>query len=688
MMFNDLLFELGTEELPSSLVRPLVEALSTHLVTALKNANIKHGQVFPYATPRRLALIIKDVETLQPSQHMSRRGPSMAMALDENGKPLPALVGFAKSCKVDIKDLSTIKTDKGEWWIYEAEQPGAQTKELLPGMLKEAIAGLPIKKPMRWGNGEFLFARPVHWVLLLFGQEVVDCELFGLKTGRETYGHRFHHPQALTISSPSEYVSLLKEAFVVADDALRRQMIAEQVTTLAALHGYEPIMPDMLLDEVTFIVEWPKALFANFEKKFLNVPSEALIAAMQHHQRYFALQNKEGQLVPHFITVANIFSTNEEQVIRGNEKVIRARLSDADFFYRQDQKKRLSEYREATAQVIFQEKLGSLQAKMERISDLMDYLIEPLQLIKTEAKRAAFLSKCDLMTGMVSEFPELEGVMGYYYACKDGESIAVASALKEQYLPRFAKDELPASSLGIALAIADRLDTLVGIFAIGQRPTGVKDPFKLRRQALAIVRLLMTVPAPLSLSNFIDIALGLYAKTIKPGAEVAGELKRFILERLQSYYQSENIPQHYVESVRACQDDWLFDLDKRIHALKVFADFKEASHLSSLCKRVNNLIQQAGMPADADVDSNLIQESAEKTLLTEMQRVEKTLTTLLQNGDYEAILQQLAMLHGPVDAFFEQVMVMVEDKAIKENRLRLLKRLQRLLQSVADISLL
>ena len=691
-MLNDLLFELGTEELPSGAVWPLADALATHLVALLAKANLQHGSVYRYATPRRIAVLIQDVQSHQASQAISRRGPAFASAIDAEGQPLPALLGFAKSCGVTVNELSTSKTEKGEWWVYEAVSAGASTRDLLPSMISEALASLAIAKPMRWGSNDVLFARPVHWAVLLLGEEVVACNVLGVATGRQSFGHRFHHPQAIIIPTPRAYESLLKEAFVIADFAVRRDMIMQQVQQLAESRGEQAVMPALLVDEVTSIVEWPQALLVNFEEAFLDVPAEALIAAMQSHQKCFALRDQQGALLPHFITVANIASSNVQRVINGNEKVMRARLSDAAFFYRQDKRQPLSQYQAATANVIFQARLGSLQDKMMRLQAIMDYLVSPLQLDRSHALRAAELSKCDLMTGMVGEFPDLQGLMGSYYARHDGEADAVASALNEQYMPRFAADGLPQSRLGLALSLADRLDTVVGSFALGQKPSGVKDPFKLRRHALAIARLLISTPAAINLSLLIEYTLLVYGDALQPVHDAIAELKPFILERLQSYYQTQGIRHEFVQAVRACQDDWLYDIDQRVHALLAFVALPEAASLSAACKRVNNLLQHAALLMDKetaiDINIDLFEEAAEKALFEQIQTVEQVVAPLYSSGDYGQILSQLARLREPVDVFFEQVMVMVDHPELKINRLRLLARLQNVLQGVADISLL
>lgn len=688
-MSNDLLFELGTEELPSGAVWPLADALANNIAANIRKAGLNHGEVRQFATPRRLAVLIQQVEDKQPSQKIVRRGPACVAACDAEGKPTEALLGFARSCGVSLDELTKIKTDKGEWWAYESDSPGADTCDLLPLMVKEAIAALPMAKPMRWGDGDVEFARPVHWAVMLFGDRVIPAEILGVVAGRQSYGHRFHHPQAIEISSPHLYEVLLKDAFVIADFNARRQLIIEQVEDLAAQHGFDAVMPESLVDEVTSIVEWPRALLASFEQEFLDVPAEALIAAMQSHQKCFALRDSRGQLQPYFIAVANIVSHHAEQVIAGNEKVMRARLSDAAFFYRQDQKRALSDYIPATENVIFQARLGSLQDKAMRIQTLMNFLIQPLQLNERQALRAAELCKCDLMTGMVGEFPELQGLMGYYYAQHDGEDMLVAQALNEQYMPRFAADALPETTLGLALSLADRLDTLVGIFAIGQKPTGVKDPFKLRRHALAVVRLLMATSAPLNLSTLIEQALHGYEDSLQPGKEMVAELHAFILERMQSFYQSQDIATDLIQAVRARQNDWLYDVDMRVRALLNFIHLPEAVSLSAACKRVNNILQQASLASlNTAVEPQQLEEAAERTLFDHIQTMEQAVIPLYSEGNYVHILEQLATLREPVDAFFDHVMVMVDNEAVKNNRLRLLLRLQALLQGVADISLL
>lgn len=688
-MVNDFIFELGCEELPSAAVWPLANELANQLSAALDKAKLNYSEVKRFATPRRMAVIIKDLQAEQPSQTVMRRGPAAVAAFDKEEKPTQALLGFAKSCGVSVEALTRIQTDKGDWMVYETLSTGVSTKQLLPDLVSQSLAALPVTKPMRWGSGDDEFARPVHWAVMLYGDEVLPHEVLGVKTGRLSRGHRFHHPQDISIFSAQSYESQMREAFVIADFDIRRQTIKEQIKQLAEPLHATVVMPDELVDEVTSIVEWPQALIATFEKEFLDVPAEALIASMQSHQKCFALKDKQDKLLPYFITVANISSTNPQQVIAGNEKVMRARLSDAAFFFRQDKKSPLSHHIPATEQVVFQVKLGSLHDKTIRVNGLMKYLSQELDLSPQLAERAALLSKCDLLTGMVGEFPELQGLMGYYYALNDGEDIQVAHALNEQYMPRYAADSLPQSILGGALSLADRIDTLVGIFAIGQKPSGVKDPFKLRRHALAVVRLLIAMPQPLDLSSLIDAASANYANTLLVGKSLISELKPFILERLHSYYLGLGVNADLIQAVRARQDEWLYDLDKRLNALTTFVTMPEAASLSAACKRVNNLLSNvASTDLTAEINEALIEEGAEKALYTHINQMAETVESLYRAADYGALLKQLASLKEPVDAFFDNVMVMVDDNAVKKNRLAILARLKNLLRGVADISML
>ncbi len=679
---NDFLFELGVEELPVAAVRELSEALLERFRGALAEANITHGPLKSFGSPRRLALFARDVAAVQASQMKSRRGP--AVAQDAQGQSSPAVLGFAKSCGVDVSELQIETTDKGSWWTSTIRTPEIATPTLLPGMIQKILSDLPIRKLMRWGAGDLAFSRPVHWAVMLWGSDCIETDILGVVSGRTSYGHRFHHPGAVEIATPDAYEAKLLAAYVVADFKQRHTMIHEQITQLAASQQLTAVIPDDLLAEVTAIVEWPRALLADFDPKFLEVPAEALIAAMQIHQKSFALYSQQGKIAPHFIAVANIDSTDKTQVKKGNEKVMHARLSDAAFFYQKDKEQGLAAQIPALKQVVFQTQLGSLADKAARIGKIMTALQAPLHIDAQELARASALSKCDLLTGMVGEFPELQGIMGYYYAQHAGESAAVALALQEQYLPRFAQDDLPASPLGHALSLADRLDTLYGLFAIGQKPTGVKDPFKLRRHALAIARILLGLP-DLSLQACLQAAADAYVGQIeRPAPELLSELQTFILERLQSYYQNQQIPLELFQAVRACQADCLFDMAQRITALMGFIQMPDAQALSAMAKRVNNVLTQAKCEQSAVNAEHFVEES-ERVLWTAIDETEQRFK-LESTLDYAEKLQILVAIQSKLARFFDQVMVMDPDLKLQNNRLALLTRLQGLLMSIADLS--
>lgn len=690
-MSRDFLFELGTEELPSGSVFPLAEALADRIKAGLSGARLKHGLVRAFSTPRRLAVLIHDVQIEQESHHVERLGPREEAGLQGDGAPSKALLGFARSCGVDVAALAVVETPKGRRFAYNAEIPAVPTTEILPELVHDAVIGLAIAKPMRWGSGRQAFVRPVHWAVLLFGSDVVKLELFGCVTRNLSFGHRYHHPEAIKINAPKDYEARLREASVMVDFNARREAITASVLqVLEPIHA-DAVIPEALLDEVASIVEWPTALLVDFEDKFLDIPAEVLIESMQSHQKCFAVRDREGRLLPHFVTVSNIKSISPEHVIKGNERVMHARLSDAEFFFAEDKKQSLHDRVQAMENVVFQAKLGSLRDKTARIEAIMRYLLEPLNLDPVDALRAASICKCDLLTGMVGEFPELQGTMGYYYAICDGETPAVAEALKEQYLPRFSADELPHSNLGIALSLADRIDTLVGIFAIGLKPTGENDPFKLRRHALAIVRLLGVLPVSVGLSSLLHASRCAYGTHFLADDELLPAVQAFILGRLPAFYHTLDNAAEVVNAALARQSDCLRDLDTRITALKAFMQQPEAKILAAACKRVNKLLKHAPDIQQNDmgeVDEALFLDAPERALYQCIIKLESVVNTLYTDGLYGDILVELTSLREPVDAFFEHVMVMVEDTAIKTNRLRLLARLQTLLQGVADMSLL
>lgn len=684
---NDFLFELGTEELPTAAVQELSDALSHQFRLAFTTIGIAHGEMRSFGTPRRLAILVRDVAATQASQTKSRKGPAVPGSRDAEGRPTPALLGFAKSCGVSVEALSTEKTDKGEWWSYTMTTPEIPTSDLLPSITQQILADLPIRKAMRWGVGETQFCRPVHWAVMLWGDTVLKADILGVTTGRLSYGHRFHHPEVVEIATPNEYQEKLLAAHVVVDFSQRQAMIREQINQVAAAQEFSAVIPQDLLAEVAAIVEWPCALLADFDPKFLVVPAEALMASLQGHQKCFALHTKDGRMAPHFIAIANIASKEMSQVKTGNEKVVHARLSDAEFFFQQDKKQGLAAHIPALKHVVFQTQLGSLSDKSARIAKIMAAIEAPLGLNPQELTRAAELSKCDLLTGMVGEFPELQGIMGYYYATHADESPAVALSLQEQYLPRFAQDDLPKSALGLALSLADRLDTLYGLFAVGQKPTGVKDPFKLCRHALAIARMLMSLSEKLTLTACLQAAADAYVGQISSNdAQLIPELHAFVLERLYSYYQNQHIPQDVLHAVRACQQDWLYDMAQRIIALNAFIQEPQAQALCAMAKRVNNVLSQAKGSIDTTVNSTLFTVPFEHDLWTVINQTEARFSADSDGLDYSQRLRILVAIQPALAAFFEHVMVMDSDLSLQRNRLALLARLCVLLGSIADLS--
>ncbi len=692
-MWNDVLFELGTEELPSLAVKALGQALFSHLTEALLARGLidEAPMTRCLATPRRLAVLLR-AKSKEPDQEIERQGPAYHSGLNAAGEPTPALLGFSRSCNVAVDALSIKETDKGKWWVYRQKVQGKSLAELLPSLILEAVDALPIKKMMRWGDGAYTFARPVHWAVLLVDDIVVDMSLFGCKTSRFSYGHRFHHPQAIEISHANLYLESLRIGSVMVDFDARRQFVHEQILKTALSVGGEALIDKDLLDEVTSIVEWPVALSVPFDSEFLeNVPPEALIAAMQMHQKCFPVYN-ESRLMPYCITVSNIESIDPQHVIQGNERVMRARLSDAAFFYAKDKQMSLLSAIEKTKQVVFQEKLGTLYDKTQRLGVLMEFFVPIFDLASESANRAALLSKADLMTSMVNEFPELEGLMGYYYALHANETVEVANALKEQYWPRFSGDALPSTSLGKALSLADRLDTLMGTFAIGLRPTSTKDPFKLRRHAVAVIRILKETRTqkPLSLMALLRQA-ALAHVHLDVSEEAIQSLHAFILDRLPSVFQESSSA--LIQAVLVRQRDCFYDFEQRLKALNKFFEREESQALSAASKRVERLLESTDFKSDELlVDKRHLVLEAEKALLSKIEFIECQVLDYLSPSvmptvvEYDRVLTTLADCRNTVDDFFDKVMVMVDDELLKNNRLTLLARLHQLFQCVGDIS--
>jgi len=686
-LHDDLLVELGTEELPPKALKRLSEAFGEYFVSGLKQAGLltEKSTSRNFATPRRLAVSVSAVLLRQPDRETERRGPALQAAFDKDGSATRAAEGFAGSCSTSVDKLERLKTDKGEWLVFRQKEKGRAAKELIPHILDQVLKQLPIPKRMRWGDLDVEFVRPVHWLVMLHGDKVIPAEILAVKSGRKTRGHRFHAPQWLSISNVKAYEKTLKQAFVIADYEARQQRIKDSAEKLAAKHKGKAVIDSNLLDEVTGLVEWPEPIYANFDKAFLDVPAEALISTMQEHQKYFPVTNKSGELLPHFITISNIRSKQKVQVREGNERVIRARFTDAKFFWDSDRKQRLDSHIEKLRDVVFHKRLGSVHDKAVRISRLAATVAKSLGANTDMAERAGLLAKADLMTAMVYEFPDLQGVMGFYYAKHDGEKPEVAVAMEEQYLPRFAGDSLPASNTGHAVAIADKLDTLVGIFGVGEIPTGEKDPFALRRAALGVLRIIIECKLDLNLMALLKAAVEAHVELPQP-KETPAKVYEFMMDRLRAYYADAGISFDVFEAVRVCKPVQPHDFDKRVHAVMAFRKLKEADSLTAANKRVRNILKQGGDVDWDHVSEQLLQEPAEKNLASKIKKLSKEITPLFDKGDYTTAMKKLAALRPEVDDFFDNVMVMVDEEAVRDNRLALLSGLSKLFLRVADLS--
>ena len=683
MQVADFLVELGTEELPPKALKKLSEAFLSGVEQGLRDAGLAYASVRVYAAPRRLAIVAEQLATQQPDRSSQLDGPPLQAAFDAEGKPTQAALGFARKCGVELSEIDC----SGPKLRFQRSEPGQPAASLLPGIVDAALAALPIPKRMRWAARKTEFVRPTQWLVMLLGDQVIDCEILAQRAGRVSRGHRFHANHEVRISNPASYAEDLRSAYVIADFAERRQLIRQRVEQLAAEQQGTAIIPEGLLDEVCALVEWPVPLVCSFEERFLEVPQEALISTMQDNQKYFCLLDANGKLLPRFITVANIESRDPAQVIAGNEKVVRPRLTDAEFFFNQDKKQPLETRNQRLAKVVFQAQLGTLLDKAERVSQLAANIAASIGGDAQRAARAGLLSKCDLATEMVGEFPELQGIAGYYYARHDGEAEDVALALNEQYMPRGAGAELPSTLTGAAVALADKLDTLVGIFGIGMLPTGSKDPYALRRAALGVLRILIEKRLELDMPAILQSAIGLYGERVKQEG-LSSQLQDFIFDRLRARYEDEGIDVAVYQSVRALNPVSPLDFDQRVQAVQLFRRLPEAEALAAANKRVSNILAKAEGSVGSSVNASLLQESAEQALASAISAAEQANAPLAASRDYQRSLEQLASLRAPVDAFFEQVLVNAEDPAVRDNRYALLARLRALFLGVADISLL
>ncbi|CDZ95247.1 MULTISPECIES: glycine--tRNA ligase subunit beta [Pseudomonadaceae] len=679
----DFLVELGTEELPPKALDKLSAAFRAGIEKGLKDAGLAHGRVQAFAAPRRLAVLVEQLAAQQPDRSVNLDGPPIQAAFDAEGEPTQAALGFARKCGVDLAEIDR----SGAKLKFSRTIEGQPAATLLPGIVEDSLNDLPIPKRMRWAARKEEFVRPTQWLVMLFGDQVVECEILAQRAGRESRGHRFHNPAPVRISRPSSYLEDLRSAHVIADFAERRELIAKRVEQLAAEQNGTAIVPPALLDEVTALVEWPVPLVCSFEERFLEVPQEALITTMQDNQKYFCLLDSNGKLLPRFITVANIESKDPAQIIAGNEKVVRPRLTDAEFFFKQDKKQSLESFNERLRNVVFQAQLGSVYDKAVRVSRLAAFIAESTGGDVRRSARAGLLSKCDLATEMVGEFPEMQGVAGYYYALNDGEPEDVALALNEQYMPRGAGAELPSTQTGAIVAVADKLDTLVGIFGIGMLPTGSKDPYALRRAALGILRILIEKQLDLDLVKAVNFAIDQFGGQVKAGG-LSDQVLGFVFERLRARYEDEGVEVATYFSVRAVSPASALDFDQRVQAVQAFRKLPEAQALAAANKRVSNLLSKFEAKLPETVEPRWFDNATEFSLYSALQQAEQAVQPLAEARQYREALERLAHLRAPVDAFFEAVLVNAEDPSVRANRYALLARLRGLFLGVADISAL
>ncbi|CAA0110835.1 glycine--tRNA ligase subunit beta [Zhongshania aliphaticivorans] len=687
---RDLLIEIGTEELPPKSLKILSEAFSASISSQLNDQALKFSTTKSFATPRRLAILVSDLAESAPDKELENWGPPVKVAFDDAGKATNAALAFAKKNNINADDLSQhIANDgKQEKLCYRSNAKGAETKNVIASIIDIALNALPIAKRMRWGASRTEFVRPIQWLTIIFGDENFQENIFGLTSSNVTRGHRFHCNKELQIASASSYESVLKDqGKVIADYKTRQDIIREQITNIGKTLGGQTVISNDLLNEVSSLVEWPVALAGSFEERFLKVPAEALISSMKEHQKYFHVVDSNNKLMPYFITVSNIESRDPQKVVDGNERVIRPRLSDAAFFFETDCKTSLEQRREKLRTIVFQDKLGTIYDKTCRVAELSEDIAKLLNANTSEAKRAAELSKSDLVTEMVLEFDDMQGIAGYYYAQNDGEANGVALAMNEQYMPRFAGDGLPTSLTGTIVALADRLDTITGIFGIGQIPTGSKDPFALRRASLGVLRIIVEKQLTLDLGELVALAISKHQQFASDN-KLKNTVLNYIIDRLRAGYEDQGISAEVFLSVSAKQLSAPLDIDHRIKAVQAFNQLPEAAALAAANKRVSNILAKVeGSIADT-VNTDLLQEPAEVALAAQLVEQQEKVAPLFAKADYEGGLKSLARLQSSVDAFFDQVMVNADDEALRRNRQSLLKQLQGLFLEVADISLL
>ena len=687
MTTQNFLVEIGTEELPPKALKTLATSFADNVEAELNLAGLSFDKIEWFAAPRRLAVKVLNLATQQPSKEIEKRGPAVSAAFDAEGKPTKAAEGWARGCGITVEQAERIATDKGEWLVHRAKIEGQPTKNLLNDIVANALAKLPIPKPMRWADKTVQFIRPVHTVTMLLGDELIEGEILGVTSARTIRGHRFLGEKEFEIQHADQYPQLLREkGSVVADFNERKaEILAKSQAKATALGGVADI-EESLLEEVTSLVEYPNVLAAKFEERFLAVPAEALVYTMKGDQKYFPIYDKEGKLLPHFIFVSNINPEDPTAIIEGNEKVVRPRLTDAEFFFKTDLKQKLVDRLPRLETVLFQQQLGTLKDKTDRIEQLAGEIAKQIGADEAKAKRAGLLSKCDLMTNMVFEFTDTQGVMGMHYARHDGEDEEVAVALNEQYMPRFAGDELPKSLVASAVALADKFDTLTGIFGIGQAPKGSADPFALRRAALGALRIIVEKNLPLDLEDLVKKSAALFGDKLT-NSNVVADVVDFMLGRFRAWYQEEGIAVDVIQSVLARRPTRPADFDARVRAVSHFRTLDSAEALAAANKRVSNILAKADA-AIGEINLTACVEPAEKALAEAVLALRTEVQPLIAKGDYTAVLDKLANLRAPVDSFFDNVMVNAEDPALRQNRLAILNTLQGLFLQVADISVL
>jgi glycyl-tRNA synthetase beta chain len=687
MTTETLLIEVGTEELPPKSLKILATAFYDNIKSQLDANDLSYSEIKWFATPRRLAVQVTELIDKQADKVVEKRGPAINVAFDEQGQPSKAAMGWARSNGITVEQAERLVTPKGEWLLHKATVSGKTISELVPDMVTTALNKLPIPKPMRWGAERIQFIRPVHTLTLMYGNQIIEGAALGVSSSNQVQGHRFHHEGLVTLNHANDYQAELLKAFVEVDYQARQALIIKQIEKVADDISAVALIDEDLLEEVTSLVEWPITLVGTFDEDFLNVPAEPLIYSMKDHQKYFPVTSHDGELVNKFIFVTNIESKDPSQVVFGNEKVIRPRLADAEFFFKTDKKQTLESRLSTLESVLFQKQLGTLKAKSERIADLSKIIAQQLGENSDDAYRAGLLSKTDLMSDMVLEFPQVQGTMGKYYALNDGENVAIAQALEDQYRPRFSGDSLPEANIGCAVAISDKIDTLVGIFGINQPPKGDKDPFALRRAAIGVIRIIIEKQLDLDLAVLINNSITLFGDKLI-NANTAENVFDFIMGRFRAFYQEQGIAVDVIQAVLAKKPSAPLDFDKRIKAVSYFGELPEAETLAAANKRVGNILAKFDGQLFDKFKDDLASEQAEIDLAKTYQAISLKVAPLMDDKNYQAALTELAQLRTPIDTFFDNVMVMSDDEAVKINRLTLLNEIRNSFLAIADISLL